>query len=353
MAMQYRKLGKTGLEVGAIGLGTEHLERSRSTMEDVLRIAVGAGVNYIDLIHWHPELAAAFWDNFAPAVRTWRDKLILAAHWGPPDVNLEECQACFEGILDRVGNGYAEVAILAVVDTEEQWDGPVQKAAERLLQYKEQGRISHIGLSGHFVPTVTKAINSGLIDVLMFGINLVEYARAQGEIDVLYQACSDQDVGLVAMKPYYGGALFSAGGRRTGITPTQCLAFVLSQPVSTAVPGIRNVEELQATLHYLEATDEETDHSSVKDIHRYLAEQCVYCWHCHPCPQGIEMGGIIWLVDQAQSGITDELRLAYSKHEVKASRCTECGLCIERCPFGVDVIAKMQRAMELFEANLG
>jgi len=51
------------------------------------------------------------------------------------------------------------------------------------------------------VPAVTKAVNSGLIDVLMFGISLVKHENE--EIQALYQACADQDVGLVVMKPYH------------------------------------------------------------------------------------------------------------------------------------------------------
>jgi predicted aldo/keto reductase-like oxidoreductase len=34
---------------------------------------------------------------------------------------------------------------------------------------------------------------------------------------------------------------------------------------------------------------------------------------------------------------------------MKASACTECGACMERCPFGVDAIAKMRQAVEWFE----
>ena len=30
--------------------------------------------------------------------------------------------------------------------------------------------------------------------------------------------------------------------------------------------------------------------------------------------------------------------------------CVECGVCVERCPFEVDAIAKLQQAVELFEA---
>ena len=44
-------------------------------------------------------------------------------------------------------------------------------------------------------------------------------------------------------------------------------------------------------------------------------------------------------------------RELYESLEVKASACVECGICVERCPFGVDIMAKLQEAVELFETT--
>ena len=49
MAMETRTLGRTGIEVGVIGLGTEHLLADRKNMNALLDLAVSGGVNYIDL----------------------------------------------------------------------------------------------------------------------------------------------------------------------------------------------------------------------------------------------------------------------------------------------------------------
>jgi len=48
---------------------------------------------------------------------------------------------------------------------------------------------------------------------------------------------------------------------------------------------------------------------------------------------------------------TSELRADYDALPVKASDCVECGDCVERCPFEVDVIAKMRKAVQVFEVG--
>ncbi|MDY7041185.1 MAG: aldo/keto reductase [Chloroflexota bacterium] len=349
--MKYNRLGRTGLDVSVIGLGTEHLEQTKENMEEVFRVAVEAGVNYIDVLYSNPEADAAFWDSIGPELRHYRERLVLTAHWGPSDMYRDpaECQRHLERALERVANDYFEVVMLTVVDSEETWNGWAQESLARLLPYKERGHVGHIGVSGHMASVALKVVKSGVVDVLMYPINLL--GHDDEGIKALYHACREQDVGLVAMKPYHGGTLLVASGEPSGITPAQCLHYVISQPVSTTVPGAKNASELRATLHYLEAADEEKDYSSLPaNLHEYLEGQCVYCHHCLPCPQDIQVGWIIWLVDQARDGVTDELAGWYSSHQVQASSCVECGDCVERCPFKVDIISKMRQAVDLFES---
>ncbi len=155
--------------------------------------------------------------------------------------------------------------------------------------------------------------------------------------------------------PYYGGRLLSNVGEPTGITPVQCLNYVFSQPVATTVPGFRNAGEVRQALAYLEASEEEKQFSYLHDeLKQRLRGQCVRCGHCLPCPQDIRIiGVIIWLdyIDYYAHGPEREHvpRRAYDRLKAKASECTECGECEKRCPFEVDVIGKMRRAVEVFE----
>jgi predicted aldo/keto reductase-like oxidoreductase len=345
--MEYRKLGKTGPNVGVIGLGTEHIEQTDETMGGILAAAVEAGVNYVDLLY----VESDYWDAFGPLIRSYRDKLVLAAHWGSgPRYDLDFCRRTFTNMLAHVGNDHVEVALMTMIDDGERQSRAWREASlEQLRRYQEQGRVDLIGGSAHDVTIATAAVNSGLLDVLMFPINMLGHDDEGNRR--LYQACEDHGVGLVAMKPYHGGTLFSVNGRPSGITPAQCLSYVFSLPVATTVPGPKNLAEWQATLHYLEASDAEKDYRPVLGtLHDRLAGQCVYCHHCLPCPENIDIGWVIWHVDQVPGRDVAQVREWYAGFPVKASACVECGICLERCPFDVDIMAKLREAVRLFEA---
>jgi predicted aldo/keto reductase-like oxidoreductase len=56
------------------------------------------------------------------------------------------------------------------------------------------------------------------------------------------------------------------------------------------------------------------------------------------------------LLDSVEHHSDPRTRSTYDALAMKASDCTECGVCVERCPFGVDVPARMHRAVEVFGA---
>jgi len=153
------------------------------------------------------------------------------------------------------------------------------------------------------------------------------------------------------MWAYYAGRLFVTNNPSSIVlTPVQCLAYALDRPgVATAVPGCRNVEEMRAALAYLDASDEERDYSSIHDNPVWkLRGSCTYCNHCLPCPEEIDIGSVTQLADIASYQADKAVIADYEALPVTAASCTECGICNERCPFGVDVVANMGRAIEVF-----
>lgn len=346
--MEYRRLGRTGVEVGAIGLGTEHIERDAETLDTILRMAVEAGVNYVDLLYIEPE----YWEAYGPVVRPYRQDLVVAAHWGGgAEYGLDYCRRTFENVLRSVGNDYVDVAMMTMIDDGARTGGAWREASlAHLRRLQEQGHVGYIGGSAHMPQLAREAAEAGWLDVLMFPVNMVGHGAAPEE--ALHRACVAHEVGLVAMKPYHGGTLFWAHGLPSGITPAQCLSYTLSCPVSTTVPGPKTAAEWASTLGYLEATEAERAHGPiVADLAEIMAGQCVYCHHCLPCPEGIEIGWLLWLVDRAHEGVTEALQREYDGWAHAASECVGCGICLERCPFGVDIMGKLEEAASVFEGG--
>jgi predicted aldo/keto reductase-like oxidoreductase len=373
--LQYRKLGRTGLDVSAVGLGTEYLNgQPRETVVSVIHEALDRGVNYIDLLFPFPE----YRDNFGAALRGHRERVILAGHLG---ATIEDGQYCktrsasksepfFLDLLSRLGTDCVDILMLHNFNTLNDYDRAMKPRGlmELARRFQQEGKAQFIGISAHSIEVAARAIESGLIDVLMFPINLAGNA-IPGKKDLL-KACVTHNVGLVAMKLFAGGKLLSTertvrvaryqmGGsalklkKTMPITPVQCLSYVLSQVgVSTTVPGCAGLEQLTAALAYWEATEEEKDFSAiVADFQQYVAGECVYCNHCLPCPSVIDIGQTIRLLDMARQRLSAELQAAYDALPSKASDCAQCGACSERCPFGVDVILKMEQVVELFEQH--
>lgn len=372
--MILRDLGKTGLKVGEIGLGTEHLKRaSKETIIPIVDKAIENGINYFDLIfNFH-----AYLDSFGAAFRGRRDRVILTSHLGSAERkgqyfktrSVRKCESTLLSALSRLGTDYIDIANVHYVKDMKEFeeissDHGVLELAHRL---KEEGTARLVGISTHDVSVVKKAAESGRFDIVTFQVNMANNALPR-RTEAL-AACAREGIGLVAMKPFAGGYLLRQGKtvgiapiRKGGgktvrmkipsfMTPTHCITYVLSQiGVSTTIPGVRSVEELDGVLSYLSATADEKDFSEILNkFKEYETGQCVYCNHCLPCPSNIDIGEVTRLFDIAKFSLTEDLKAKYTAHQLKASQCTKCGACVDRCPFEVDIISNMEKARSLLE----
>ena len=166
----------------------------------------------------------------------------------------------------------------------------------------------------------------------------------------LYQRCEAEGIGISVMKPYSAGQLLGDQTSPFGkaLTKVQCLQYALDKPgVLTVLPGIRNLEDMQEALSWLDASPEERDYSVLgtftpKDV----TGTCVYCNHCAPCPAGLNIGLINKYYDLAKIG--DAMAADhYAKLEKHASDCISCGHCDRRCPFRVAQSDRMKRIAAL------
>jgi len=349
--MKSRMLGRTGLSVAEIGLGTEYLlNTSQENLSAVVHAAVAAGVDYIDFFYAQPEIR----DWMGHALQGIRSQVTLAAHFGAAETDgqyrktndMAESQAYFDDLLRRLRTDYVDVLFLHNVDKEEDVDLALGPFLDQVRRYRDQGQARYIGFSGHTAAGAIRAVESGAIDVLMYPVHIGEHGDA--DRDAVLAACCAHDVGVVAMKVFAGGKLIRERAA-DGFTAVHGLSYALSRHgVATAVPGPANLQELREDLAFIASSPEE------RDFGKQLAAMdpgdggptCVYCNHCLPCPEDIDIGAVSRILDAWEAGHATWATREYAQLAVPPSACIDCGQCAERCPWGVDSPDRMRRAAE-------
>ena len=376
--MQYRPLGNTGLMVSEISIGCGGFEKLDSAASlELMTMALDSGMNYIDIYDANPKTRS----NIGYALQGRRDEMIIQGHIGTifkdgqhtRTRDVEEAKAGFEDLLARLGTDHIEVGMIHITDSHEEWDElDGSPFLEYVFQLKKEGKIKHIGVSSHNAEVALRAAKSGWIEVIMFSLNpafdrlrggAIPWDKGamdnlQGGIDPvrveLYDYCATHNIGITVMKTFGGGGrLLDEKTSPLGVayTPEQCIAYCLAKPcISTCILGIDNLDELKADLHWMHATEAEKDYTSVgkKEV-ATKGGDCTYCNHCSPCTQSIPIAKVNELLDKAETeGMTAELQAQYDALPHHAGECTHCGACMSRCPFGVDIPTKMDKAKEVF-----
>jgi len=379
--MNYRTLGRTGLKVSEIGMGCEGLVgKSYDQVKEFVDQMEELEVNCIDLYTSNPEVRS----NLGRAMEGRRDKFVLQSHlcsvWKKGQYlrtrDINKVKAGFEEMLRLLNTGHIEIGMIHYSDALSDWqeivNGPIMAYAQEL---KAAGKIGCIGLSSHNPEVGQAAVDSGLIDVLMFSINPcydlqpanedVEQLWAESAYEhrlvnmdpqrqALYESCQRRGVGVTVMKAFGGGDLLSQySPAGVALTPFQCLHYALTRPgVACVMAGARTVEELVQCAAYETAPDSEKDYAAAFAAMPKISWEghCMYCGHCAPCPQGIDVASVTKFLNlaKAQGGVPETVREHYAVLPHHAGECVACGACEKRCPFSVSIVENMRQAAELF-----
>jgi aryl-alcohol dehydrogenase-like predicted oxidoreductase len=166
--MQKRKLGKSGLEVSAIGLGCMGMSfgygpaKDKQEMIPVIRAAVERGVTFFDTA----EVYGPFINEelVGEALAPFRDEVVIATKFGfklDPntgkqaglDSRPEHIKQVAEGSLKRLGVDAIDLFYQHRVDP----DVPIEDVARAVRDLIQEGKIKHFGLSEAGAKTIRRA----------------------------------------------------------------------------------------------------------------------------------------------------------------------------------------------------
>lgn len=382
--MQYRTLGRTGIQVGEIGMGCEGFTgKTTAQIQEMVDLMDSAGVNCIDLYTPDPQVR----EGLGAALEGRREKFVLQGHicsvWKNGQYkrtrDLDEAKKGMAEQLRLLRTNYLDVGMIHYVDAADDWDAVLKNGIlDYALELKAAGTIKSTGLSSHNPEVALAAVNSGKIDVLMFSVNpCYDLQPASEDVEELwadknyeaplvnmdpqrqelYETCQRLGVGVTVMKAFGGGDLLKADMSPAGaaLTPLQCLHYALTRPgVASVMCGARSMDDLRASIAYETAGNEEKDYAAAFAALPKISWKghCMYCGHCAPCPQGIDVASVTKFLNlcKAQGGIPETVREHYAALPHKAGECVQCGACEKRCPFGVDPVENMRQAAGLFGA---
>ena len=286
--MEYRTLGRTGLRVSSLGLGTVELGRDygidapghfgQPAAADAIRLvhaALDAGINYIDTARAYGDSEAVLGE----ALDTRRDRVVLAtkAFTQGPDGNALEGDALrhkmraeLDTSLQRLRTDYVDLWKTHNLDTGTL--AQIDVVAEVFAEARQAGKVRWTGASTYGRENPRLALETDVFDVLQVPYSVFD----QRLDDHVIPAAAQQGVGIVVRSILLKGALTAkadhlpdsveplrAHSRRyrdlltaagVDLSPAQAaIAFGLAHPqIGTVLIGVRTEQELAENMRATE-----------------------------------------------------------------------------------------------------
>ncbi|MGI6535356.1 MAG: aldo/keto reductase [Eggerthellaceae bacterium] len=330
-------LGSTGMKVAQNQFGALPIQRiSKDQAVALVRRAYDGGMRFFDTARAYSDSE----EKLGAAFDGMRDKVYIASKTMAKTP--EEFWKQLDTSLANLHTDYLDLYQFHCVD--QVWaPGDGTGMYECMLQAKEQGKIRHIGVTAHKLEVAFDLVNSGLYETLQYPFS---YLASEREHE-LVALCKQKNVGFLAMKGMAGGLITRSDA---------AMAYIAQFDNVLPIWGIQRESELDEWLSYFKETPQMTP-----ELQAFVAQErtelagnfCRGCGYCLPCTADIMINQCArmslmlrrapskaWLTPQMQ----DEM--------AKIQDCTECGICMTRCPYGLDIPNLLKQNYEDYQRVL-
>ena len=352
---RYVRLGRTGLEVSDISLGS-----SGNPDPEVVAHAFDKGINLFDSAESYRWGGAE--ESIGKALKGKRDRVILTSKTkaGASD-SRSEIMKSLEGSLRRLQTDYVDIYFNHSVNDVDRLRN--QEWLEFSELAKKQGKIRFRGVSGHgskLAQCIDYTVDNDIADVILVAYNYGQdpdfldklrhtfhWSSIQPELPRLLAKARSRDVGVLTMKTLMGARLndMRPYERPEGTFSQAAFRWVLSDPnVNALLISMSDVNEVD---EFVAASGSE----SLGEYDRQLLERYAYLragQYCLPacnacadsCPQHVEIAEVLrtrmYDVDYGDRCLA---KAEYAALDRGASACMDCATqpCLQACPIGVPI----------------
>lgn len=334
--MIYKRLGKTGLKVSAVGFGGIPIQKiSMDEAEKLIHSAEKMGINFIDSARGYT-VSEEYIGN---ALKSRRDKWIIATK--SMARSSEAMASDIQVSLKNLQTDYIDLYQIHNIKEIDSYNQVISEngALHALRDAKNKGIIGHIGITAHSLDMLKLAVESGYFETIMYPYNIIE-----NQADEVFKRAKELDIGVIAMKPMAGGALNDGN---------IAMKFILNNgDITTAIPGMASLSEVEQNVKAVEGEISLTKEEILlcEKIRKEMGQSfCRRCGYCAPCPQGIDIPFcFIVRAYYEKYDLKDWAIDRYKAMKAHAENCAECGICESRCPYNLPIRSMIKDVKKSF-----
>ena len=250
--MLYRKFGRTGEVVSAIGMGGSHLAQPNAKQNEstkLIHAAIDRGITFMDNCWDYNEGRSEQWMGSALAESGYRNKVFLMTKIDGR--NKENATDQINDSLNRLKTDRIDLLQFHEILRFDDPDRIFREggALEAALDAKKAGKIRFIGFTGHKDPHVhlymleVAAKHGFQFDAVLMPSNLMD-AHFRSFAQLVMPKLVELNVGIQTMKPFCGGdgIILKSGAIQN---PIDCLHYALNLPTNVVITGIDKPEILE------------------------------------------------------------------------------------------------------------
>ena len=205
-AMEYRKLGKTGMDISIVAYGSSPLgnvfdETDETEGIRAVHYAIDHGINYFDVAPMYGVTLAE--TRLGKALKGKRDKIFLATKCCRYDEDVfdfsaKKVQTSIDESLKRLQTDYVDVYQIHDIEFGDK-NQVINETIPAALKVKESGKARFIGITGLPVHYLKHIAEQTEIDTLL---TWAHYNLVEDEMDThLTHMCRERGIGLINSSP--------------------------------------------------------------------------------------------------------------------------------------------------------